>query len=97
MVDEMETELVSLSQAKAGDAGAWNALLTRYRLPLYVYIFQLVRREQASFDVVQETFVSAIRHIGTLEDEAKFGSWLFGIATRNAFSYGESRIARTRC
>jgi RNA polymerase sigma-70 factor (ECF subfamily) len=29
---------------------------------------------------VQETFIAAIRHIGSLRDDEKFGSWLFGIA-----------------
>jgi len=80
MVDLTENDLVSMSQAKAGDPAAWDALLTRYRLPLYVYIFQLVRHEQTSFDLVQETFVSAVRYIGNLQENAKFGSWLFGIA-----------------
>lgn len=41
---------------------------------------ELVHDEQASLDLVQETFITAVRHIGSLRDEAKFGSWLFGIA-----------------
>ena len=36
--------------------------------------------EQTSLDLVQETFIAAVRHIGSLRDDAKFGSWLFGIA-----------------
>jgi len=40
----------------------------------------LVHDEQTSLDVVQETFIAAVRHIGGLRDDEKFGSWLFGIA-----------------
>ena len=29
---------------------------------------------------MQETFIAAVRHIGSLRDDGKFGSWLFGIA-----------------
>ena len=47
---------------------------------LYVYVFELVRDEQTSLDLVQETFIAAVRHIGGLRDDGKFGSWLFGIA-----------------
>jgi RNA polymerase sigma-70 factor (ECF subfamily) len=47
---------------------------------LYVYVFELVHDEQTSLDLVQETFIAAIRHIGSLRDDEKFGSWLFGIA-----------------
>ena len=41
---------------------------------------ELVRHEPTSLDLVQATFVRAVRHIGTLRDDARFGSWLFGIA-----------------
>jgi RNA polymerase sigma-70 factor (ECF subfamily) len=39
-----------------------------------------VHDEQTSLDLVQETFIAAVRHIGGLRDDDKFGSWLFGIA-----------------
>src|SRR5215468_8779283 len=67
-------------QARAGDPGAWDVLFRRYQLPLYVYVFEMVRDEQTSLDIVQETFINAARHIGSLREDGKFGSWLFGIA-----------------
>ncbi len=73
-------EQLPVAQARAGDPAAWDALFRRYQLPLYVFVFELVREEQASLDVVQETFIAAARHIGGLREDAKFGSWLFGIA-----------------
>jgi RNA polymerase sigma-70 factor (ECF subfamily) len=75
-----EREQLPVQQARAGDPAAWDSLFKRYQLPLYVYVFELVHEEQTSLDVVQETFISAVRHIGGLRDENKFGSWLFGIA-----------------
>jgi RNA polymerase sigma-70 factor, ECF subfamily len=75
-----EREQLPVLQARAGEPGAWDALFHRYQLPLYVYVFELVNDEQASLDVVQETFIAAVRHIGSLRDDNKFGSWLFGIA-----------------
>jgi RNA polymerase sigma-70 factor (ECF subfamily) len=75
-----EREQLPVAQARAGDSAAWDALFRRYQLPLYAYVFELVRNEQASLDVVQETFIAAARHIASLRDNEKFGSWLFGIA-----------------
>ena len=75
-----ENEQLPVPQAKAGDATAWDTLFRRYQLPLYVYVFELLHDEQASLDIVQETFISAVRNIGGLRDNEKFGSWLFGIA-----------------
>ena len=80
MLGVAEIEQLPVSEARAGAAEAWDALFRRYQLPLYVYIFELVRDEQTSRDLVQETFINAVRHIGSLRDNAKFGSWLFGIA-----------------
>jgi len=75
-----EREQLPVPQAKAGEPEAWDILFRRYQLPLYVYVFELVHDEQTSLDLVQETFIAAVRHIGGLRDDGKFGSWLFGIA-----------------
>lgn len=75
-----EPEQLPVPQARAGDPAAWDVLFRRYQLPLYVYAFELVHDEQASRDIVQETFINATRHLGGLRDDGKFGSWLFGIA-----------------
>jgi RNA polymerase sigma-70 factor, ECF subfamily len=75
-----EREQLPVQEARAGDARAWDVLFKRYQLPLYVYVFELVRDEQTSLDLVQETFINAARYISSLRDDDKFGSWLFGIA-----------------
>lgn len=75
-----ESEQLPVPQARAGEQAAWDALFRRYQLPLYTYIFELVRDEQASLDIVQDSFISAARHISSLREDGKFGGWLFGIA-----------------
>ncbi len=75
-----ESEQLPVQPAREGSPAAWDALFRRYQLPLYVYVFELVRNEQTSLDVVQETFIAAVKHIDSLRDDEKFGSWLFGIA-----------------
>jgi RNA polymerase sigma-70 factor, ECF subfamily len=80
LVAEPKSESLPVEQAIAGDPGAWDQLLRRYQLPLFTYVSELTGDRQASLDIVQETFVNAVRHIGTLRDPEKFGSWLFGIA-----------------
>jgi RNA polymerase sigma-70 factor (ECF subfamily) len=80
MPEVADIEQLPVPQARAGEPAAWDALFRRYQLPLYVYVFELVRDEQAGLDIVQETFIAAARHIGGLREDKKFGSWLFGIA-----------------
>jgi RNA polymerase sigma-70 factor (ECF subfamily) len=75
-----ESEQMPVQQARDGNPAAWDVLFRRYQLPLYVYVFELVRSEQTSLDIVQETFIAANKHIDGLRDDRKFGGWLFGIA-----------------
>jgi len=75
-----ESESLPVEQAIAGDPAAWDQLFRRYQLPLFTYVSELTRDRQTSLDIVQETFINAVRHIVSLRDPEKFGSWLFGIA-----------------
>jgi len=74
-----QDEQLPVAQARSGDPAAWERLFHRYQLPLYVYAFELVHDEQTTLDLVQETFIAATRHLASLREDAKFGSWLFGI------------------
>jgi len=76
---ESPTEL-PIAAARRGDPSAWQTLCQRYRLPLYVYVRELLGAEDEAMDVVQESFLNAVRHLGTLRDDSRFGSWLFRIA-----------------
>lgn len=79
-VVKKSAEQLPVAAARAGSPEAWDALFRRYQLPLYTYVYELLRDEQASLDVVQETFINASRHLGSLREDARFGGWLFGIA-----------------
>ena len=86
-----EPEQLPVHEAKAGDPIAWDVLFRRYQLPLYVYVFELVRNEQTSLDLVQEAFIAAARHIGSLRDDNRFGGWLFGIAHQRCLQLWRTR------
>lgn len=75
-----DSEHLPVADARAGDAKAWDVLFRRYQLPLYAYVMELVRHEQTALDVVQETFINAVRHLKSLREDVRFGSWLFSIA-----------------
>lgn len=87
MLAVAECEQLPVAEARAGQPEAWNALFQRYQLPLYACIFELVRSEQASLDIVQESFIAAVRHLASLRDDARFGSWLFGIAHQKCIQH----------
>lgn len=84
-------EQLPVQEARAGSPAAWDILFKRYQLPLYVYVFELLREEQASLDVVQETFISAVGHIASLREDEKFASWFFGIAHQKCIQRWRAR------
>ena len=91
MPEVADIEQLPVASARAGEPAAWDTLFRRYQLPLYVYAFELVHHEQASLDLVQETFIAAARHIGGLREDQKFGSWLFGIAHQKVIQHWRKR------
>ncbi len=91
MPEVADIEQLPVAQARAGDPAAWETLFRRYQLPLYVYVFELVRQEQLSLDLVQETFIAAVKHVGALRDEARFGGWLFSIAHQKVLQHWRRR------
>lgn len=82
-----EPEPPPVRAARSGDPEAWDALLRRHQLPLYAYVAELVRHDQTALDLVQETFIAAARHLASLRDDAKFSSWLFGIAHQKVIQH----------
>jgi len=91
MLEVADHEQLPVTHARDGNPAAWDTLFRRYQLPLYVYVFELIRDEQPALDIVQETFIAAARHIRTLREDHKFGSWLFGIAHQKCLQHWRKR------
>ncbi|OAI48400.1 hypothetical protein AYO44_07135 [Planctomycetaceae bacterium SCGC AG-212-F19] len=79
-----EAELIA--RAKAGDREAFAHALTPYLPMLYAYSRCLSGDHHIAQDVVQQTALIAYRKIGFLFPEVDFGTWLKGIARREALS-----------
>ncbi len=73
-----------ICQAKAGGLEAFEALVARYERQVYTLAMRVVRQEQDAQDVTQQTFISALEHLGGFRQEASFATWLFRIATHAA-------------
>jgi RNA polymerase sigma-70 factor, ECF subfamily len=91
MSEVADHEQLPVTPARAGDPAAWDALFRRYQLPLHVYVFELIHEEQPALDIVQDTFIAATRHIGSLREDKRFGSWLFGIAHQKCLQHWRKR------
>lgn len=87
-------DLGLVAAARNSRPEAWDALLKQHQLPLFAYAAEFLGDRTAALDVVQETFANAVKHIASLRDDAKFGSWLFGIAHQKCLQHFR-RLRRT--
>jgi RNA polymerase sigma-70 factor (ECF subfamily) len=79
--DEQESDNELLSNAKSGDHHAFEELCVRYRGRLKQRIFGIVRNQEDAEDVLQETLLSAYRHLDTFRGACRFSTWLVAIGT----------------
>ena len=78
---QVEDELLVV-RCQAGEAGAMEDLVRRWRLPLLSHAGALLGRADSEVgDVVQETWIAVIRGLRRLDDPARFRAWMFRILT----------------
>ncbi len=87
-LDRMTTSDVELMLGvKAGDDACFEALLARYRTPLVVFLYRMVRDRAAAEDLAQEAFLRVFRARASYAPDAKFTTWLFRIAANLALNW----------
>lgn len=83
MVTDLDLELPRIiARAKAGDAGAFGELYTKYAGLILRYLYVRVHEQEGAQDLTQEVFVRVIKGIGGFEyrGEKSFLGWLYTIA-----------------
>jgi len=65
-----------LSRARSGDQAAFGELCSRYTGMLKQKIFRIVRNREDAEDVLQETLLSAYRHLDTFRGTCRVSTWM---------------------
>jgi RNA polymerase sigma-70 factor (ECF subfamily) len=76
-VDVSELELVRRCQA--GQAEAFDELVTRYRTRIFAMIYNMVHNEQDAWDLAQESFIKAWKSIKRFRGRSSFYTWMYRI------------------
>ncbi len=77
----LQEEVQLVEKAQQGDSVAFGSLVEPWRKPLFGYIYRMVTLRQDAEDLLQDVLVRVLEGIRTYRGEARFKSWLFGIAT----------------
>jgi RNA polymerase sigma-70 factor, ECF subfamily len=76
-----QEEAALVTRAQQGDSTAIASLLEPWRSPLFGYIYRIVTHRQDAEDLLQEVVLRVLRSIREFRGEARFKTWVFGIAT----------------
>lgn len=80
--DPLEARLIA--RVQDGDAGAYDALVSKYLRRVVAIAFSIVRNAHDAEDLAQEAFVKAYQSIGRFRPGASFGPWIGRIVTNLA-------------
>jgi RNA polymerase sigma-70 factor, ECF subfamily len=73
-----------VEKCQAGDADAFQELVSRYHQKVYMVILGLMRNREDALEVAQETFFRAYRKIKSFQGGSSFYTWIYRIAVNNA-------------
>ena len=83
-----------VEQAKAGDFTAMESLLVKYERQVFGVARRIVDQHQDAEEVVQQTFLSVLEHLGEFREESQFRTWLLRIATNHSLALLRKRAVR---
>lgn len=78
-------ELLAL-RCQRGQREAFQDLVRLWEKRLFYFIRRLVGSEQDAWDVLQETWIKALKGIRSLQDPRRLAVWLYQIARHSAWS-----------
>ena len=78
------TDRMLADRAGDGDLRAFEVLVRRYGPLMRVYATRVLGSNDETDDVVQESFITAWQHLGTLDDGSAVKSWLMRIVSRKS-------------
>ena len=89
VVNNSATNLIDL--ARQGDQAAFGLLFERHGRLVLSFLFNHVGRRDLAEELTQETFVRAHRSLPEFREQAKFSTWLLGIAKNVAREWSRSK------
>lgn len=84
-----------LEQLRAGEADAFDTLVSRYSNDIYSLLFRITQNAEEAGDLTQETFLRAFKAIRRFRGDAELKTWLFRIAineSRNRHRWWKRRF-----
>lgn len=83
----MDQDTICINRTLNGDFSAFEELVDKYQGRIYRHLRKIVRDDHQAEDLLQETFFSAYKGLGSFSGASSFSTWLFRIATNAALMF----------
>jgi RNA polymerase sigma-70 factor (ECF subfamily) len=83
-----------ITAARNGDSIALNQLVKQWYKRIYNFAFKYFSDHDQAMDVTQKTFISMSKNLKSLNEDARFKSWLYRIAAN--YCHEEARRQKSR-
>jgi RNA polymerase sigma-70 factor (ECF subfamily) len=82
-----DKELLELFRNGDNRNYAFNLLVNKYQSQVYWHIRRIVIDHDDTNDVVQNTFIKALRYLESFREDAQLYTWLYRIATNESINF----------
>lgn len=78
-----------------GDERAFTQLYERYRLRVYIRVFQIIRHSEDAHDLTQEIFIKIYRYLDTWNvQRARLSTWIYRLTVNHSLDHLRNRSRR---
>jgi RNA polymerase sigma-70 factor (ECF subfamily) len=84
---EIQLPATLVAAAQSGDPAALESVYAATAAPVYTLLRRLVRRPAIAEELLQETFVDVLEHIGAFEGRCPLPAWIRTLAVNRALMY----------
>ena len=83
-MDKEELEPLNLEKLQSGDQEELTKMVNQFSDPIYRVALRMLNNSTDAEDVLQETFIKALRSIEKFEGRSSLSTWLYRIAVNEA-------------
>lgn len=82
-MNDMDYE-TTVKEARTGNMFAFQSLVETHSNDVFRLAYRITGNEHDAEDAVQETFLRAFKKLSTFDGRARFGTWLYRVATNSS-------------
>jgi len=87
IMDSLLDDYVLFDNWMKGDIAGFSALYERYKNRVFGFLVRMTGEREIAEDLLQDTFLAAMRNAQQFDRERNFLSWIFGIAHKRTIDY----------